>query len=459
MGVVKLADENIQYIKQQIEDFAPIQRKMIIGKRYYHQQNDILDRKKVRGAVSTNSKGEKVYHNVTDTTRANHMLPSGFVRQQILQKVNYLINENMTLTDNIEDIEMLLPKFKKDLKRTAIKASQQIYNAWQWYVKDDVLKYKIIDPQQLIVDYKDDDKDEIKSVIRYYVKDGVDRAELYTDVEKIVYNRKKGKKWELISRGGHFDEELTDANGNVLASNTKSFGRPPFSILFNNDEMTTDTEPIKPFVDIYDITTSDFANNIDDFQEIITILKGYGGDNPAQFLNQMKRLGAVPIDEDGDVDFKQGIIPVEARKEFLAMTRKNIFEFGMAVDVQNIATGNATNVAIQSMYENLNMKASQFEQELQDFWQQVLYFLNTYYGVGFNNRLMFDKSMLMNKNDLLQGNKLEAETLALLNGLLDDETILEIASNLDFIKKNADISKDELINRLQSEMSAFTLEE
>src|SRR6056297_963861 len=267
---------------------------MIIGKRYYHQQNDILDRKKVRGAVSTNSKGEKVYHNVTDTTRANHMLPSGFVRQQILQKVNYLINENMTLSDNVEDVEILLPKFKKDLKRTAIKASQQIYNAWQWYVKDDVLKYKIIDPQQLIVDYKDDDKDEIKSVIRYYVKDGVDRAELYTDVEKIVYNRKKGKKWELISRGGHFDEELTDANGNVLASNTKSFGRPPFSILFNNDEMTTDAEPIKPFVDIYDITTSDFANNIDDFQEIITILKGYGGDNPAQFLNQMKRLGAVP---------------------------------------------------------------------------------------------------------------------------------------------------------------------
>ena len=459
MGVVKLADENIQYIKQQIENFAPLQRKMIIGKRYYHQQNDILDRKKVRGAVSTNSKGEKVYHNVTDTTRANHMLPSGFVRQQILQKVNYLINENMTLSDNVEDVKMLLPKFKKDLKRTAIKASQQIYNAWQWYVKDDVLKYKIIDPQQLIVDYKDDDKDEIKSVIRYYVKDGVDRAELYTDVEKIVYNRKKGKKWELISRGGHFDEELTDANGNVLASNTKTFGRPPFSILFNNDEMTTDTEPIKPFVDIYDITTSDFANNIDDFQEIITILKGYGGDNPAQFLNQMKRLGAVPIDEDGDVDFKQGIIPVEARKEFLAMTRKNIFEFGMAVDVQNIATGNATNVAIQSMYENLNMKASQFEQELQDFWQQVLYFLNTYYGVGFNNRLMFDKSMLMNKNDLLQGNKLEAETLALLNGLLDDETILEIASNLDFIKQNADISKDELINRLQSEMSIFTLEE
>ena len=82
-----MADENIQYIKQQIENFAPIQRKMIIGKRYYHQKNDILDRKKVRGAVSTNSKGEKVYHNVTDTTRANHMLPSGFLDNKYYKRL------------------------------------------------------------------------------------------------------------------------------------------------------------------------------------------------------------------------------------------------------------------------------------------------------------------------------------------------------------------------------------
>jgi SPP1 family phage portal protein len=454
--LVKLADKLIEYVKEQIENFSDIQKQMIIGERYFNQENDIINRKKIRGAVSEADDGP-VYHNVTDTTRANHRLPSGFMRQQVLQKVNYLINDNITVDDQIEDIELILPEWKRDLKRTGIKASQQIYAVWQWYIKDNVLKYKIIPPQQIIIDYDEDDKDDIQSVIRYYTKDSVDIAELYTDTEKIVFERKKNKKWQEVSRGGHFTEDLVDANGRVLSSSTKSFGRPPFSIMYNNDEMNTDVQPIKPFIDIYDITNSDFANNIDDFQEIITILKGYGGDNPAQFLNQMKLLGAVPIDEDGDVEFKQGIIPVEARKEFLQMTRKNIFEFGMAVDVQEIAAGNATNVAIQSMYENLNMKASQFEQELQDFWKQTLYFINMYYGVGIDNELVFDKKMLSNQKDTAEINKIEVETAAMLSAFFDDEALSNLISNLQFIKDKSDLSTEEILASVRSKSDDFMI--
>jgi len=455
-----MADEILKYLEEQLDKFAETQSKMVVGQRYFDQDNDILYRKKVRGAVSETADGEKVYHNITDTTRANHTLPSGFVRQQILQKVNYLINDNITVDDSAEDVELVLKDWKKNLKRTAITASQQIYGVWQWYIKDSRLEYKRIDSQQIIVDFDEDDKDKIDTVIRTYTNDDdVEVAEIYTDEEKIVFEKKKSKKWTLVSRGSHFAEQTVDSNGNVLSENSIGWGRPPFSILFNNDDMQTDIHPIKYHVDVYDITTSDFANNIDDFQEIIAILKGYGGENPAQFLNEMKKLGAVPVDEDGDVEFKQGIIPTAARESFLQVVRDDIYDNGMAVDVKKVAAGNSTNVAIQSMYENLNMKASQFEQELQDFWNQCLFFINSYYGVGIENNLVFDKTMLSNQIDEANINKLEAETIIILSSMLDNKTVGNILSNLHFIEDKSDMTQEEIIKSVISKSDEFIIPE
>jgi len=208
----------------------------------------------------------------------------------------------------------------------------------------------------------------------------------------------------------------------------------------------------------------DFANNIDDFQEILTVLKGYGGSDPSKVLNLIKKMGGINIAEGGSVDYKQGIIPTEAREVALKQFRKDIFDAGMAVDTENMAKGNVTNNIIASMYENLNMKASGFEQELQDFWRKINFIINRYFEMmGIDTRvsgeLVFDRTILVNQKERAEENKIDLENLSLLSGFVSEEMIAEIINNLEFVKKNSNMTKEEILKSVLDKSQDFLIEE
>ena len=51
----------------------------------------------------------------------------------------------------------------------------------------------------------------------------------------------------------------------------------PFIPFPNNNTNTNDLKNIKPLIDVYDKVYSGFINDLDDIQELIFVLSGYGG--------------------------------------------------------------------------------------------------------------------------------------------------------------------------------------
>jgi len=399
----------IDQIKLWLDEHRQLKEKMLQAERYFRQENDvILEREKKMGIIRKNKNGDNVTSQVVDPYASNERLPSGFLRQQIKQKVNYLINENVTMSEDDEDFTLEYPNWRKNIKKLGTRVSYHIYGAWQFYIEDNKAKYKYIDGTQIYPVYQT--RTDIPDyVIRHYTTlEGIEKVIVYDNKTESHYKRhEKTKAWEFEKELPIIKKSRTLAE-ETIEEQAVELSQPPFAICFNNDEWESDLHPIKPYIDIYDKVNSDFANNIIDFQEIYHTLKNYNGQDLAEFNDQLKKLKVVPIGEDGEMQTHQIEVPVEAKKTYLELTRKNIFEFGMAVDVQNIATGNATVVAIQSMYENLNMKASDFEQELQDFWRQVIILINEFNqiagnGIGpFDNYLVFDKSMISNINEVYE---------------------------------------------------------
>jgi SPP1 family phage portal protein len=435
----------IEQLKEWLTEHAQLKEQMAEGEAYFNQQNTaILETKKQMGIIRNDKNGKRTVM-VEDPYASNQKLASGFLKQQIKQKVNYLINENITLSDMVEETEELYPDWRKDLKQLSTRVSYHIYGAWQFYVEDNETKYKFIDGTQLYPIFITNQSIPDLVIRHYTTMDGIEKAIIYSNTTETHYIKKK--KWEYEKEVPIIRKSKVIAD-ETIEEQSVELSQPPFAICFNNDEWKTDLQPIKSFVDIYDKVNSDFANNIIDFQEIYHTVKNYDGQDLEEFNEQLKRLKVVPVGEDGEMQTHQIEVPVEAKKTYLELTRKNIFEFGMAVDVQNIATGNATVVAIQSMYENLNMKAADFEQELQDFWRQVVKLTNEFNLITgsaavIDNYLMFDKSMISNVNEVY-------ERLSKWIGTIPTEILFELLPDVD--KDKAMELMEEEVNQLKTQL-------
>jgi len=218
--------ELIKYLKSQIEKFGELQNEMDIGKRYFKQENDILTRKKFKGiAIEDKKTSEKRYVNVEDTTRANHRLPSAFAKLQITQKVSYSLNDDLSVTNDEEIYKELIPDWKIKLKKSAMKVSQTIYEAWQPYLEDKKLKFNRIPGDQIIVDFESSTRDNEKRIIRHYMVDGVERAEIWDEYKVVIFEKKK--KWTLVETRSHIQNQLVNSRGEVIDESGESWGIIP----------------------------------------------------------------------------------------------------------------------------------------------------------------------------------------------------------------------------------------
>ena len=108
---------------------------------------------------------------------------------------------------------------------------------------------------------------------------------------------------------------------------------------------------------------------MDDIQELIIVLSGYGGADLNTFLSDLKKYKTIKVD--GDEGSNPGVstlsieIPIEARNSVLEATRKAIFEQGQGFDPQPENFGNQSGEALKFMYSLLEMKAGLTETEFQ----------------------------------------------------------------------------------------------
>lgn len=195
------------------------------------------------------------------------------------------------------------------------------------------------------------------------------------------------------------------------------FGQIPFIRLEDNKKQQSGLFLIKDQIDSYDLMNCGLSNNIQDTNESLYVVKGFEGDNLDELMVNIKAKKHIGVGEDGDVEIKTVDIPVEARKTKMAEDEKNIFRFGMGVNMEALKDTSATvSVAIKSAYANLDLKCEGFNKGFKRFLRKLLELvlkeINDIDGTAYEQKDVWfnlDREIITNEQEKAQIKLFEAQ--------------------------------------------------
>lgn len=376
-------------IKKLIKNYSPqhVESAMRskVAERYYKNENDIL-------FITPKEK---------DTTEsplrnADNRIPSNFHGLLVNQKASYMFTApplfDMGSDEANKKITAILgDEYAKTCKDLCINASNSSV-AWLHYWKNEngEFEYGVVDSKQVMPVWSKSLKKKLIGILRIY-KDIDDMGDEYciyeywTDTECQAFRRKSPDTVdEGLEEYGMFTTFIEDTQSSEASNTFKhNFEAVPFIPFFNNNINTDDLVNIKRLIDTYDKVFSGFVNDLEDIQEIIFILSGYGGTDLKEFVQDLKEFKAIKVDADegSGVSALTINIPVEAREKLLTITRKAIFEQGQGVDTQPDSYGDKSGEALKFMYSVLELKAGLMQTEFELAFGNLVKVICRYLGV------------------------------------------------------------------------------
>lgn len=412
------------------------------GVNYYNNKNDILSRKQY---YYTN--GSKTI----DETATNNRIPHNWHKLLLKQKMGYLVGKPITFSDleaNRDEVgnnsspnkdflsiinEHLNEKFD-DVMNELVKGSGNKGVEWlhPYIDSNGDFGYTIIDARQFIPIWETQRQENLESGIRYYILtiDGEKRirAEFWT-ANKVEYylQDKDGNFVPDYTMDNHIKSHfynVKELDGEVFETGL-GWGQPPFIAFKNNEDMLSDLNDYKHLIDEYDKNRSDLANNLEDIQDVIYVLKNYAETSSEEFLTNLKYYKHIKVDGDGGVDTVTVEIPVDAKKEHTDRLRDDIYKFGMGVDIDTDKYGNSpSGVALKFLYSLLDLKCDTVERKFKKGIRKLLKFIALYYqfkdGIKYNHRaivITFNRTMITNEAE-----KIESAQKS--KNIISDETIV-----------------------------------
>lgn len=240
-----------------------------------------------------------------------------------------------------------------------------------------------------------------------------------------------------------------------------SYGFIPFFRMDNNKKQVSALPPVKDLIDDYDLMNAGLSNNIQDTNEALYVVRGFQGDNLDELMTNIRAKKHIGVDEDGGVDVQTVDIPVEARKTKMEVDEKNIYRFGFALNTAGLKdTAATTNLAIQSAYSLLELRAKKLENRLKPFLRKlvgvVLAEVNEENGTDYQQKdvyFEFEREIPTNAQEnaqieLVEAQRKQTEITTILNlaGTIDDETKLQLICeqlDLDFTEIKDKVPKPE----------------
>lgn len=419
-----------------IQDFqnSPERKLMFTGDQYYRVDNDIKNRR-ITKKLSNGSTVEETY-------KANNKLAHAKYKNQVDEKIAYLLTKPVTYKADTEDknnsyvskLQDILGKhFQYQLSGLGYEASNKGIAWLQVYIdsKGD-LKTMVIPSEQCIPLWKDRTHMELDTLIRVYptivweydTKKTVTNVEVWTE-DGVSYYRLEGEM--LIA-----DFERNNDNGGPVAhykadGSWYSWGKVPFIPFKNNRIEMPDIQFVKSLMDGYDLSRSEAANYVDEVKNLIFVLKGYGGQDISKFMRQLNEDRAIPIDdpEDGGVDTLTPQMDITALREHYEQLKRDLVEDGQSVTKDLDKFGNApSGVALKFMYAGLDLKCNLMETEFKMGFESLLYFVDLYLGLTGQGdyekievELVFNRDMAINEAELI-------DNCSKSKGTVSDETVL-----------------------------------
>lgn len=377
---------NKDLILEEIKEFDSSSKKawMLKGEKYYMVENDINNR-----VFYCYEDGKRVL----DINRTNNKLNHADYKNQVDDKVNYLLGRPYTLKcaneEYLNQVKTALGKhFIDTLNELAYEASNKGIGWLQVYLDEKgKLKFMVIPAEQIIPIWKDRNHKELEAVIRQYEqveyvgkkKQLVTKVQYWT-ADTVEYYIKKDN--DLILDSEMYLEANEGSLGHFTEDNiASSWGQVPFVAFKNNWLELTDLKFVKSLIDNYDLSRSEVANYVEDLQNLIFILKGYGGEDLSEFISDLKRYRAVKIDDpaDGGLDTLTPTMDITAMKEHFEQLKKDIIESGQGVNKKVEGVGSAVSgIALKFLYSGLDLKCNQLDIHFTRGFENLLYFINVF---------------------------------------------------------------------------------
>lgn len=333
-----------------------------VAERYYRNRTDVLLQKK-----KEDEEGNPLRN-------ADNRIPRNFHGLLVNQKASYAFTAPPLFdvgnkTANKIITAALGDEYVKNCMELCINAANSSIG-WVHYWSDEKgFQWAVVDSKEVVPVWNKNLKKKLIGVFRCYsdideeTGDTYNIYEYWTDTECQAFRRRTSDELECLESYNMF---VDPATGEEISCYQHEFEDVPFIPFHNNNINTNDLDNIKPLIDVYDKVFSGFINDLDDIQELIFVLSGYGGTDLNGFLQDLKKYKTIKVEADENnpgVSTLSIEIPIEARKTVLEATRKAIFEQGQGFDPQPENFGNQSGEALKFMYAMLEMKTGLMETE------------------------------------------------------------------------------------------------
>lgn len=449
------------------EDAAsPLKQKAREGQKYYDGRHDILDYR----MFYYNDDGELV----EDKYRSNVKIPHPFFTELVDQGTQYIMSdkEGFVMSDEPKLQNALdryfnkNKKFKVELSETITGMQAKGFDYMYAYIgKDDRLIFENADCLGVVEvegRFADDGKEQrIYKYVDRIDKEGKTQWKILVIDDQSTWYYKQADNGDIefdtaIKPNPRPHAAYTDGEGNLYK---KDFGFLPFFRLENNKKKVSLLKAVKALIDDYDIMASSLSNNLIDFDTPLHVIKGFQGDNLDELQQNLKTKKLVGTDEDGGVEIHTVDIPYQARVAKLELDEKNIYRFGMGLNMQGLKdTAATTNIAIKAAYSLLELRCGKIIDQLELFLEElvkvVLNEINEKNGTDYKlEQVYFDiqPEIMSNATENAQNALTEAQeknmrinTLLALATQLDNETLMQ--NICDVLDINYEEIKDRLPN-------------
>lgn len=431
------------------EDSASMKKKFArTGERYFDGDHDILQYR----VFYYNADGELT----EDKTRSNVKIPHPFFKELTEQGTQYTLSgtEPFVLSDIPELQKELDDRFNNnddfiDELSEVITDCQSKGFAYMYALKDSTDRMKFVCADSIgVVEVEARFADDGKDHVIYWYVDRIDKEG--HRIKKIMDWDDEQVYYYVQTDEGEIEKDITEKinpRPHILYqldgddhTYYDGLGFIPFFRLDNNKKQFSNLRAVKALIDDYDLMASSLSNNLIDFDTPIHVVKGFEGDNLDELQQNLKTKKIVGVGDEGGLEVHTIDVPYEARQAKLELDEKNIYRFGMGLNLSGLKdTSATTNIAIKAAYSLLDLRCKHLERNIKRFLRKIVKVvideINEQNETGYqieDVRFEFTHEVMSNEqenkqNDLTDAQRKQTEINTLLNisNVLDQETIVQ----------------------------------
>jgi len=388
-------------------------REMITGERYYAGKHDILERRKT--IVGSGGTVEECKH-----LQNSRVVDNQYARV-VDQKVSYLLGRPLTIGSEQEVFQAALhtlmsPDFMRKLRLIAEDALN-CGIAWlhPYYDKRGTLRFRRIAPWEIIPFWADDAHTELESALRVYKRprggyeEADTMAELFTPEGLHHFVREKG---ELKAEGGVKPYFTCKQGGMERAGVWGAIPLIPFRAGFREIPLI---RRVKSLQDGINLMLSDFQDRMgEETHRTVLVIRNFDGEDLGEFRRNLATFGAVKVrSEGGDgggVDTLNVEVSASNFEAILNLLKKALIENAKGFDVRDLSlAGSPNQMAIRSMYADMDLDAGMMETEFQAALRELMCFMAEHLArmgqPGLNVEkidVIFNRDALINESERIE---------------------------------------------------------